>query len=70
MMPFPSVRRHICAALQVQSVKRLSEKGAAVEYEMEVFRTVGNDSGERISPDDIILSEEQQNAYDENIFKC
>lgn len=45
-------------------VKRLSEKGAAVEYEMEVFRTVGNDNGERISPDDIILSDEQQNAYD------
>lgn len=47
------------------TVKRLSEKGAANEFETEVFRTVGSDSGERISPNDIILSEEQQNAYDE-----
>ena len=45
-------------------VKRLAEKGAAFEYETEVFRTVGNDSGDRINPDDIILSQEQQNAYD------
>ncbi|MBR1591442.1 MAG: primosomal protein N' [Ruminococcus sp.] len=45
-------------------VRRLSEKGAAVEYETEVFRTVGGNIEERINPDDIVLSDEQQNAYD------
>lgn len=45
-------------------IKRLVAGGAAVEYDMEVFRHVEDGAEERVSPGDIVLSEEQQNAHD------
>ena len=50
-------------------VKRLILSGAAVEYEMEVLRGVGDGAEERVSPDDIVLSEEQQTAHDAVLSK-
>lgn len=46
-------------------IKRLAASGAAVEYDMEVFRHVEDGAEERVSPDDTVLSEEQQKAHDE-----
>lgn len=45
-------------------VKRLAVNGAAVEYDMEVFRTVDDFSGEQINSDDTVLSDEQQTVHD------
>ena len=45
-------------------VKRLCANGAAKEYEAELLRSVDDWTEEQCSPDDIILSEEQQNAHD------
>lgn len=45
-------------------VKRLSANGAAEEYEAEIFRSVDCEESERRSPEDIVLSEEQQKAHD------
>lgn len=46
-------------------VKRLALNGAAVEYDMEVFRTVDDFQGEQINSDDTVLSDEQQTVRDE-----
>lgn len=45
-------------------VKRLCANGAAEEYEVEVFRSVGDEASEHFDPADIVLSEEQQRAHD------
>ena len=45
-------------------VKRLSENGVSEEYETEIFRYVGNFEENTENPEDIVLSEEQQSAYD------
>lgn len=44
--------------------KKLLEKGIAREYEYEVFRKVEMDEGESRSLDSIVLTEEQQNAFE------
>lgn len=46
-------------------IKRLVLNGAAVEYDMEVFRTVDDFQGEQINSDDTVLSDEQQTVHDE-----
>lgn len=54
-------------------IKRLAANGAAEEYDMEVLRTVENDSTERLDPDSTVLSEEQQNVHDRvfsRVFEC
>lgn len=45
-------------------IKRLCVNGAAAEYEAEVLRTVDDGADQRCSPEDITLSEEQQQAHD------
>ncbi len=45
-------------------IKRLCANGAAAEYEAEFLRGIECDENERCSPDDIVLSEEQQKAHD------
>lgn len=45
-------------------VKRLTSRGAAEEYEAEVFRGVDSEYDERRRPEDIVLSVEQQKAHD------
>lgn len=45
-------------------VKRLTARGAAEEYEAEVFRSVDSEYDERRRPEDIVLSVEQQKAHD------
>lgn len=45
-------------------VKRLTVCGAAEEYDSEIFRRVEMTEDEKRSPDEIILSDEQQNAHD------
>lgn len=45
-------------------VKRLTARGAAEEYESEVFRGVDSEYDERRRPEDIVLSVEQQKAHD------
>ena len=45
-------------------VKRLCANGAAEEYEAEVLRKVEDFADEQRSPEDIVLSEQQQNARD------
>lgn len=45
-------------------VKRLAVNGAAVEYDMEVFRSVDDFSEGQINPDDTVLSDEQQKVHD------
>lgn len=44
-------------------IKRLVANGAAEEYDMEVLRKVGADAENIRSCDDIVLSDEQQDAY-------
>lgn len=54
-------------------IKRLAANGAAEEYDMEVLRTVENDSTERLDTDSTVLSEEQQNVHDRvfsRVFEC
>ncbi|WP_295079372.1 primosomal protein N' [Ruminococcus sp.] len=46
-------------------IKRLCANGAAEEYEAEVLRKVGGEDGGERSPEDIVLSAEQQSARDE-----
>ena len=46
-------------------VKRLCANGAAEEYEAEVLRKVEDFADEQRSPEDIVLSEQQQNARDQ-----
>lgn len=50
-------------------VKRLIANGAAVEYDMEVFRHVDDGSEEKAAPESIVLSEEQQAAHDAVLAK-
>ncbi len=45
-------------------VKRLCANGAAEEYEAEVLRKVEDFADEQRSPEDIVLSDQQQNARD------
>lgn len=45
-------------------IKRLCVNGAAAEYEAEVLRAVDDGADQRYSPEDITLSEEQQQAHD------
>lgn len=45
-------------------IKRLCVNGAAAEYEAEVLRAVDDGADQRCSPEDITLSEEQQQAHD------
>lgn len=45
-------------------VKRLAANGAAEEYTSEVLRTVDLQESEKRSPEDIILSDQQQKAHD------
>lgn len=45
-------------------IKRLVANGAAEEYDYEVLRTVDSPGEERRSPENIVLSEEQQAAHD------
>lgn len=45
-------------------IKRLIANGAAEEYSVEVLRAVEDGAEEKASPDEIVLSEEQQNAHD------
>ncbi|MDD7515987.1 primosomal protein N' [Ruminococcus flavefaciens] len=45
-------------------VKRLCANGAAEEYEAEVLRKVEDYADEKRSPQDIVLSDEQQKAHD------
>ena len=45
-------------------IKRLAASGAAVEYDMEVLRGVEDGSEERIDPDSVVLSDEQQAVRD------
>ncbi len=45
-------------------IKNLAEKGAAEEYEAEYYRIVDSEEYERVSPENIVLSEEQQNVFD------
>lgn len=45
-------------------VKRLIVNGAAEEYDMEVLRSVEDGADESNDPDEIVLSDEQQNAHD------
>ena len=47
-------------------VKRLCANGAAEEYEAEVLRKVEDFADEQRSPEDIVLSDEQQNARDDH----
>ena len=50
-------------------VKRLIAAGAAVEYESEVLRHVEDGAEERVSPDSIVLSDEQQTVHDAVLAK-
>lgn len=45
-------------------IKRLIVNGAAEEYEVEVMRNVEDGALKSCDPDDIVLSQEQQNAHD------
>lgn len=45
-------------------VKRLISSGGAEEYECEISYSPEVDENSRIDPDSVVLSEEQQNAYD------
>lgn len=45
-------------------IKRLAANGAAEEYDAEVLRGVGEAPAERIDPESVILSEEQQAVHD------
>ncbi len=45
-------------------IKRLAANGAAVEYEMEVLRSVSDGSDEKADPESIVLSDQQQTAHD------
>lgn len=54
---------YMCGVTQAV-VKRLVAGGAAAEYDMEVFRHVGDGSEEKCDPDEIVLSDEQQSAHD------
>ena len=47
-------------------IKRLIVNGAAEEYEVEVMRNVEDGALKSCDPDDIVLSQEQQNAHDKN----
>ena len=49
-------------------VKRLAASGAAAEYDMEVLRGVDITEDEHADPDAVVLSDEQQAAYD-SVFK-
>ncbi|MBQ8960119.1 MAG: primosomal protein N' [Ruminococcus sp.] len=46
-------------------IKRLCAAGAAEEYDMEVYRPVEDGSQERLDPDEVILSGEQQAVHDQ-----
>lgn len=45
-------------------IKRLVATGAAVEYKMEVLRSVGEITDKRIDISEVMLSDEQQSAHD------
>lgn len=45
-------------------VKRLTANGAAVEYDAELLRHVDDGADAKRSPDEIVLSDEQQKAHD------
>ena len=45
-------------------IKRLAASGAAEEYDMEVLRGVEDGSQERVDPDSVVLSDEQQAVRD------
>lgn len=45
-------------------IRRLAANGAAAEFDMEVLRHVDDSADERRSPDEIVLSDEQQKVHD------
>lgn len=59
----PGELAYMCG-ITTSVIKRLVANGAAVEYDYEVLRKVDTGEIERRSPEEIILSDEQQKAHD------
>ena len=62
----PASEKELCymCGITPSVAKRVAANGAAEEYISEVLRKVEDCSDERSDPDDIVLTDEQQNAHD------